>query len=340
MKKCIVLLTIMIANVASADILYTASKYKKLYNEKVALELELKNLRQQYANDRSNLESRIKKLDGEIERLARELELCRKKNVEDRSLCDKRIAELESLTDTLKKEGGRREKALVEENRKQAQRYEGELKKIRDQCELDRADCIKEIASLKDDYEKKIASLKSEISSLNLSIAELDQANKRLKEELDRMESQANDLETKLKEEIKKGDIRLRKLHDRLIINIDDKICFDPGSAELKRGIRDALDKIMLILADYPENNIVVEGHTDNRPVRTRLFRDNWQLSTERALSVLRYILKNKNLDPRRFSAAGFAEFNPVVPNDSPEKMALNRRVDIVIVPRMKAGRP
>jgi chemotaxis protein MotB len=96
-----------------------------------------------------------------------------------------------------------------------------------------------------------------------------------------------------------------------------------------------ALAKIITILAKYPENQIVVEGNTDDVPIHTKDFRDNWQLSAERALSVLGYLLQNKKLDPHRFSASGVGEFNPVVPNDTAENKSLNRRVDIIVIPRV-----
>lgn len=89
-------------------------------------------------------------------------------------------------------------------------------------------------------------------------------------------------------------------------------------------------------MSDYPEYQIVVEGHTDNVLIRTRQYRDNWQLSTERALSVLKFILQKEELEPARFSAAGYGEYNPIVSNDSAENRALNRRVDIVVIPRIE----
>jgi len=128
----------------------------------------------------------------------------------------------------------------------------------------------------------------------------------------------------------------LRKYHDRLIINLDDKICYDSGSAELKKEILPALNKIMKIIEKYSENRIIIEGHTDDVPIASKRFRNNWQLSTERALSVLAYILKSQQLDPHRFSAAGYGEFNPIVQNNTPENRALNRRVDIVVLPKVK----
>ena len=101
----------------------------------------------------------------------------------------------------------------------------------------------------------------------------------------------------------------------------------------LKKEVLPSLKKIREILSQYPEYNIIIEGHTDDVPISTKQFRNNWQLSTERALAVLEYILEDKSLKPERFSATGCGEFRPIVPNDSKENRALNRRVDIIVVP-------
>lgn len=318
-----------------AALLYTAGQYNKLYNEKVATELELQSLKRQYGNERANLEGSITDLKNQVERLNREIEALKKQNADERDSAAKRIKELEDMTDILKKKGSEREKQLIDENRKLQNRCEEELTKLRDELKTQREKCIKDLAALKNDYEKKIAELKKEISALNNELSDLKKLTEKQKQELERMEDQAKELEKQLSEEIKNGNIKLKRFHDKLIINIDDKISFDSGSAQLKKEIMPALGKITVILNNFPENRIIVEGHTDNVPISTAKFRDNWQLSTERALSVLGFILKEKKLNASRFSAAGYAEFNPIVPNDKPENRALNRRVDIVVVPRL-----
>ena len=151
------------------------------------------------------------------------------------------------------------------------------------------------------------------------------------------MENQALELEKQLESERQKGEIRLKRFHDRLIINIDDKISFDSGDATLKKNLLPALKKISKILSQFPEYNIIVEGHTDNIPIKTKRFRNNWHLSVERSLAVLDYLLdNNSDLDPRRFTTAGYGEYKPQVPNDTSENRALNRRVDIVVIPMLK----
>ncbi len=318
---------------------YTNAQYGKLYNEKVALELELQSLKRQYGNDKANLEATVRGLNNKIDGLNRELDNLKKQQETDRSLAAKRIKELEEMANILKKTGSEKEKQLIEENRKLQKRYEGELSKLVDQLKSEREKHLKELSDLKNDYERKFADLNKEITNLKNALSDLQKLSEKQREELERMEDQAKEIEKRLSEEIKKGQITLKRFHDKLIINLDDKICFDSGSAELKREVMPALQKITSILINYPENRIIVEGDTDNVPISTARFRDNWQLSAERALSVLNYILRDKKLNPTRFSVAGFGEYNPILPNNTAANRALNRRVDIVVVPRLTAGK-
>lgn len=324
------------ANTVSAAVFYTNTEYNNLYNEKVAFELELNSLKRQFSNEKANLEAKIKELEGEIDSLNKKIALGDKKREEDQRLSDQRVKELQATINLLQKKGGDREKDLIEENKKLQSRYEAELKKAMQDLQDERDKSLKNLDLLRKSYDSRIAELQATIKSLNDDMSSLKKLTKAQKDELTRMSEQTSELEKQLKDEIEKGQIRLKKMHGKLIINIDDRISFDSGSSELKKEILPALDKITKILGDYPENTIVVEGHTDNVPIHTKQFRDNWQLSTERALSVLAYLLKNKNLNRSRFGAAGYGEYNPIVSNDTPANRSLNRRVDIVVVPRVK----
>jgi len=330
---------IVIPDRSQGALFYTSSQYNKLYNVKVALELELQSLKRQYRNDKANLDATIADLNNRIDGLNGQLDMLRKQQETDRDLASKRIKELEDMTVILKRKGSEQEKQLVEENRKLQNRYEDELAKLRAVLKAEREKHLKDFADLRSAHERKLADLKGEIANLNNELSEMKKLTKTQKEELERMENQAKEFEKKLAEEIKKGEITLTRFHDKLILNINEKICFDSGSAELKKDVKPALDKITGILSDYPENRIIVEGNTDNVPIHTSRFRDNWELSTERALSVLNYILGNKKLNPVRFSVTGYGEYNPIVPNDTPANRLLNRRVDIVVVPRMASSK-
>jgi chemotaxis protein MotB len=330
------LVVISTGTVVRADLYYTPTQYNNLYNEKVAVEFEIKKLRRQFKNEKANLEATIKDLHTKIQSLDKELELAKKERAEDKEAADSRIEALQNTINLLKQKSSGREQDLLSQNKKIQEKYEAQLTQLRNELEKERKKYIQDLEALRSEYERRNTNLSKQIRNLEEELSSLKRLTKAQKQELERMENQAKELEKQLAKEIKEGQIRLKKFHNKLIINIDDRISFDSGSAQLKRGILPALDKIKKILEQYPEYTIMVEGHTDNVPIHTRQFRDNWQLSTERALAVLGYILRNKKLDRSRFAAAGYGEYNPIVPNDTPENRALNRRVDIVVIPRIK----
>lgn len=116
-----------------------------------------------------------------------------------------------------------------------------------------------------------------------------------------------------------------------IFVDIKEAILFDSGSAEIKDTGLLVLKKIEGILNEF-ENEIVVEGHTDNIPMRSPLFASNWELSTGRSVSVVRYLSEVGKIKPTRISAVGYGEYKPIVANDTPANRAINRRVNILII--------
>ena len=143
------------------------------------------------------------------------------------------------------------------------------------------------------------------------------------------------DLAAKLNEIIEKNsltdEIKIREEERGIVLQVDESILFDSGKAEIKSESINVLDTIAKIIQET-DNEIVAEGNTDNVPINSAAYRSNWELSTERALSIVRYLIENKNINPNRISLKGYGEFNPIVPNDTPENKAKNRRVDILVV--------
>ncbi|UOG39243.1 OmpA family protein [Leptospira noguchii] len=327
-------LFVLTLNSVSADVFYYPWEYNKVYNEKITLEIELDSLRTRYRNETENSKKERLEFDSKIRSLEELLSREKEFRDKDNDLNVEKIKVLENQISILKAKSSNKEKELIDENERQSKKFRDLIDNLKEDLEKERANCQNKTEALQKEYEKKISDLEGRILVLNEEISKLKHLSENQKKELDRLSDQANELESKLTDEIKKGQIRLKRFHNRLVINIDDKISFDSGSADLKKQIFPALDKIKEILGNYPGNLIIIEGHTDNVPIRTKKFSDNWQLSGERALSVLHYFLESKILDPRNFSLAGYGEFQPIVSNDTPENRALNRRVDIVVVPR------
>lgn len=117
-----------------------------------------------------------------------------------------------------------------------------------------------------------------------------------------------------------------------ITLSFNEGILFDSGKSDLKEGALSVLDVVATELLKHPENDIKIEGHTDNRPINTERYPNNWYLSAARAISVAVYFTDTKNFDPARISTEGFGEYRPKVPNDTPENRAINRRVEIKIL--------
>jgi chemotaxis protein MotB len=125
--------------------------------------------------------------------------------------------------------------------------------------------------------------------------------------------------------------VQVREDIKGIAIEIQEEILFDSGSAEIKSDSIPVLDKIAGLLKMFP-NNIIIEGHTDNVPINKGYYESNWELSADRAVKVLRYMVEKKGFNSEKFTAIGCGEFKPIASNDTPEGRQKNRRVSILIV--------
>ncbi len=187
---------------------------------------------------------------------------------------------------------------------------------------------------------EQIAEKEMALSAKDAEIAALKQEKELALQEKEKsiaeMKKTYNSLVGEMNEEIKKGEITITQLKDKLTVNMVEQILFDSGSAEIKKNGKKVLDRVAEILKQVTDKQVRVEGHTDNVPISPRLavkFPTNWELSTARATTVARY-LQDKGIDPKLLSACGYSEFRPVASNDTEEGRAKNRRIEISLVPR------
>jgi chemotaxis protein MotB len=157
-----------------------------------------------------------------------------------------------------------------------------------------------------------------------------------LSKQLDEFEQTKRLLEQRLKQEIADKQVRLERAEKGLVITFVADVLYDSGKAKLRSEAYPILDKVARILTEnVPEHNIGIEGHTDNEPIKYSGWKSNWELSTGRALSVLHYLVDEKGISPHRVSAIGYGEYRPVASNETKEGRQMNRRVEIVILPRV-----
>ena len=130
-------------------------------------------------------------------------------------------------------------------------------------------------------------------------------------------------------------DMDIQVLRGVVYISLADNMLYDSGSFEIRREAGEILSKIARIVVDYSDYSVLVEGNTDDVPISRPNIRNNWDLSTLRGSSVVQALQNNYGIDPRRLTAAGRGEYNPVASNATPEGRARNRRTQIILTPEL-----
>jgi chemotaxis protein MotB len=152
-----------------------------------------------------------------------------------------------------------------------------------------------------------------------------------VQQDLERLQAH---LATVLSAQVSQHIVALKLGRDGLVISLRESGFYDSGSALPHRQSKAALDQIAATISATPYD-IRIEGHTDNVPIHTAQFASNWELSTARASELAKIFIVDYHFAPERLSAAGFAEYHPVAPNDTPEGRSQNRRIDIIVLPRI-----
>jgi len=135
--------------------------------------------------------------------------------------------------------------------------------------------------------------------------------------------------------DINDSDIEIKVEKSAVYISISDKLLFKSGSYEVTDKAMTVLGKVAQVLNSKPDIEFLVEGHTDNVPIKNNCIQDNWDLSTKRATSIVRILQNQYKIDPKRMTAGGRSEYLPVQDNETAASRAANRRTRIVILPQL-----
>jgi len=219
---------------------------------------------------------------------------------------------------------------------------------------------LEDARKVNDAQKKSIAQLEDELGTTRterdkMTQAELDKQ-KRINALLNEMKANKQEVEQellKLRDQRDQAQQRLasyRKLYDRfkslvdtgklqvafrngqMVLKLPSSVLFASGQGELSKGGKQALGEILAILLEFKDRRFMIAGHTDNVPIRSRRFRDNWHLSTARALSVLEFMIQ-AGFEGKNLAAAGYGQFDPVASNDTEDGRQQNRRIEIILVP-------
>jgi chemotaxis protein MotB len=162
---------------------------------------------------------------------------------------------------------------------------------------------------------------------------------KRKAEALEALKRTQADLNKKLEREVRRGEILIKEIRGNLVVDVTDRILFDSGEAELNEQGKEVLKKVGETLKEASDKIIQVGGHTDSLPISDRLkdeFPSNWELSTARATQVVRFLAESARIPGDRLVASGFAQFRPVASNATKRGRRLNRRIEIVLLPKVE----
>lgn len=231
-----------------------------------------------------------------------------------------------------------------------------------------------EHSSLQDSYElllkgsqkestklmRQLQDAQEELKKKEASLAALEKSLNEKKLNLDRLTAELNKRDARLKELesiLFKKDSVVRALRNvvseallgfegeglsvnirngKVYVSLEENLLFPSGSTVVNPRGKEALKKLAQVLERNPDINITIEGHTDNVPYKSKgEIKDNWDLSVMRATAIIRIILENKGIDPKRLTAAGKGEFSPIASNKTAEGRAKNRRTEIILTPKL-----
>jgi chemotaxis protein MotB len=167
----------------------------------------------------------------------------------------------------------------------------------------------------KDEYIRHIQAVNSRRDSINLAVA--------------------FNLKKVLNNGLNDDDIQVNIEKTIVYISISDKLLFKSGSYKVSSRATSILKKVADVINAQPEMDVMVEGHTDSKTIKTDVLDDNWDLSVKRSTSIVRILQNEFDVTPARLIAAGRSSYVPLVENDTPENMAKNRRTKIIIMPKL-----
>ena len=181
------------------------------------------------------------------------------------------------------------------------------------------------LGSDKADLLERLAKMRATLEDLERAKAAADKRNKAFR-----------DLLAKFKQMVDAGKLQVEVRNGLMLVKLPDNILFDPGKTELKKEGQEAIGQVTRILNSIEGRKFQVAGHTDNVPTgKNSRFKSNWELSSQRALTVLELMIK-EGMDAKRLSAAGYADVLPVATNDSDDGKRQNRRIEIVLQPNIE----
>ncbi len=305
--KFIFVLTLAIAAMGMSSCV-SSSKYQSLDSDYRRL-LDDRNRINNQMNDLANENATLKRRLKELENAAKDLQI----TTAERDGLKKQLADVQNMMERYRKDREKETGSMsvaMQRDREELQRKEDELA--------------------------------ARIRQLEQMQVEMDKRNKRLAELeaiLARKDSTVNALRRKVSDALLgfegKG-LTVQTKNGKVYVSMEDKLLFKSGSYNIESKGTEAINELAKVLVQNPEINILIEGHTDDVNYRgSGELKDNWDLSVKRSTSVIRELLKNKDIDPQRITAAGRSQYVPLDDSKTVQARLKNRRIEIILTPKL-----
>lgn len=214
--------------------------------------------------------------------------------------------------------------SLLASNQKENQKLQKRLNALQGELEAKEDSLNKE--------QKRMEFLSNELQSREARVVELESL-------IARKDSAVRNLKKRIADALLNFDgkgLTVTHKDGKVYVSLENSLLFSSGSWKIDSKGKEALTQLAAVLAENPDLNVVVEGHTDNDAFNGRTaVKDNWDLSVMRATSIVKILLSNDKVNPKIITAAGRSEYVPLVSNDTPEGKAKNRRTEIIITPNL-----
>ncbi len=322
MKRYILALlfaTAFVACVPTKQFKEVSDKGNKLEGERDQLMTE----NEQLTVENTEMKSRMDKVQEEKEAFVKD-SIARYREIEDLH------GEVDRLTRRLSDLEATHE-ALLQGNARETRRLLNQLQSTQEDLQK-KEDRLRELESSVTQKREDLTRMSAELEARNARLAELEQI-------LNRKDSVVNALKESVSRALMGFEgqgLSVNLKNGKVYVSLEEKLLFKSGSYDVDSRGRQALQKLAQVLEVNPNVNIMIEGHTDDVPYRSGpVIKDNWDLSVMRATSVVKILLTDSRIDPKRLTAGGHGEFMPVDPAKTAEARAKNRRTDIILTPKL-----
>lgn len=192
------------------------------------------------------------------------------------------------------------------------------------------------LAAEKDELSKKVGMVESQLQSTEEKVAAVNKSVEDKQAQINMLRDEITSAFSDVEKAVSESGQRITELEDMLYLDLENPINFATGSARLNSEDNQTLEEMAEMLKKSPNLSLIIEGHTDDRPINTAKYQDNWDLSVARSVSIVRKLIA-LGVNPKQLTAAGKGEYHPKVTDDptSTETRAANRRTEVILVPHI-----